>query len=133
MGAPMAVCVILSAVLVGCTSSVQVGLANAPWLGGETPETRVHDVIANGHDSCERSAFPQGGVLRGQIPPCIAKEKLATIPATRWIPPPPGMQVSPSYRLRACSRPGPGMVGGEKAVAGLSVSTAGGPVCGTRW
>ena len=56
--------------LTACSGVVQPGLANAPVLGGATPETRVHDVIANGHDSCERSMFPQGGVLRGQVPPC---------------------------------------------------------------
>src|SRR5580692_13202944 len=101
MGALIRVSVPICAFLLGCTSTVQVGLANAPLLiNGETPETRVHDVIANGHDSCERSAFPQGGVLRGQIPPCIAKEKLATNPIPRWIPPSPSVQVWSSYRLR---------------------------------
>jgi rRNA maturation protein Nop10 len=49
---------------------VHPGLANAPALGGVTPETRVRDVIANGHDACNRGMFPEGGVLRGQVPPC---------------------------------------------------------------
>jgi hypothetical protein len=56
--------------LTACSSVVQPGLANAPALGGATPETRVHDAVANGRDSCERPMFPQGGVLRGQVPPC---------------------------------------------------------------
>jgi hypothetical protein len=62
-------------VLAGCGGGViQPGLANAPSLNG-TPETRVHDAIANGHDSCERSMFPQGEVLRGQIPSCAGPER----------------------------------------------------------
>jgi hypothetical protein len=70
----MATSAVLSVVaalcVTACSSVVQPGLANAPGLGGATAETRVHDAIANGHDSCERSMFPQGGVLRGQVPPC---------------------------------------------------------------
>jgi hypothetical protein len=62
--------VVAALCLSACGGVVQPGLANAPVLGGATAETRVHDVIANGHDSCERSMFPQGGVLRGQVPPC---------------------------------------------------------------
>ncbi|MGA2449077.1 MAG: hypothetical protein ABTD50_10405 [Polyangiaceae bacterium] len=54
----------------GCGSTLQVGLANAPGLGGTTPESRVSDVIANGQDACERSGSRQGEVLRGQIPAC---------------------------------------------------------------
>jgi hypothetical protein len=70
MAAALAVCA-----LCGCGGALQPGLANAPSLNG-TPETRVHDVIANGRDACERSMFPTGEVLRGQIPPCTPREKL---------------------------------------------------------
>jgi hypothetical protein len=55
--------------ITGCGGVVQVGLANAPALGGSS-ETRVHHVVANGHDACERTMFPQGEVLRGQLPSC---------------------------------------------------------------
>jgi hypothetical protein len=75
------------ALLTGCGASVQAGLANAPVLGGGTPDARVHDVIANGRDACERSAFPAGEVLRGQIPPCSPGENLATISPVRWTAP----------------------------------------------
>src|SRR5580692_6943203 len=87
MGAWIRVSIPICAFLLGCTSTVQVGLANAPVLvNGGTPETRVHDVVANGHDACERSAFPQGEVLRGQIPPCNATERAPGVPA--FMPPP---------------------------------------------
>lgn len=76
MGASNFVTFLASCLLAGCGGAVQVGLANAPSLNG-TPETRVHDAIANGHDACERSMFPQGEVLRGHIPPCTAPEKVS--------------------------------------------------------
>jgi hypothetical protein len=66
---------VLACCVLGCGTVVQPGLANAPALGGATPETRVHDAVANGHDACERAMFPQGEVLRGQVPPC-GKESL---------------------------------------------------------
>lgn len=81
MGASSFVTFLASCLLMGCGVVVHTGLANAPSLGGTSPETRVHDVIANGHDACERPMFPQGEVLRGQIPPCNAPEKLSR-PAT---------------------------------------------------
>jgi hypothetical protein len=41
----------------GCT--VQMGLANAPRLGETTlADSRVHDAIANGPDSCGRKLDP---------------------------------------------------------------------------
>jgi len=46
----------------------------APAYGKDTEETRVHNVIANGHEACERSEFPQGEVLRGHTPPCPGVE-----------------------------------------------------------
>src|SRR5579863_4527831 len=89
-------------VLAGCGGGViQPGLANAPSLNG-TPETRVHDAIANGHDACERAMFPQGEVLRGQVPPCgneshskasastpkaAAAGASLSVPATEFCPP----------------------------------------------
>jgi len=56
---------------IGCTSAVQPGLANAPALGG-TPvaDVRVHDLIANGQDSCGRTFRPDPGPLRYRVPPC---------------------------------------------------------------
>ncbi len=74
MDASIGISVLAYVLLAGCGSSVQVGLANAPILGGATPDTRVHDAIANGRDACERSALPPGGVLRGQTPPCGPRE-----------------------------------------------------------
>jgi hypothetical protein len=65
--------------LAGCASAVAPGLANAPVLGGATPETAIHDVIANGHDACERAWFPQGQVLRGQVPPCGRETRSMTV------------------------------------------------------
>ncbi len=102
MGASGFVRVSLAALLAGCAApQVQPGLANAPVLGGTTPETRVHDVIANGHDACERSAFPPGEVLRGHVPPCNPGEKVTKpsgLPAPAlgrtWIP--------ESYPLGVC-------------------------------
>jgi hypothetical protein len=76
MGASSFATVLVGCFIVGCGGVVQAGLANAPSPNG-SPETRVHDVIANGHDACERSMFPQGEVLRGHIPPCNAPEELS--------------------------------------------------------
>jgi hypothetical protein len=55
----------------GCGTTFQPGLANAPALGG-TPvaDTRVHDVIANGPDSCGRLLEPDPGPLRHRLLPC---------------------------------------------------------------
>jgi len=63
--------------IVGCTSSLQPGLANAPRLGGtQLADERVSDVVSNGNDSCARSVGP--GPLRGRLPPC------PTTHPTRW-------------------------------------------------
>ena len=91
MGALNPVTFFAGFLLAGCATVVP-GLANAPSLSG-SPETRVHDVIANGHDACERSMFPQGEVLRGHIPPCTTHERLsrpmfsftATEPSSSWL------------------------------------------------
>lgn len=69
MGARALAALWICAMATGCVT-VEPGLANAPGVPGASVETRVHDVIANGHDACERWMFPQGGVLRGQVPPC---------------------------------------------------------------
>jgi hypothetical protein len=64
----------------GCGGAVvQPGLANAPIPG--TPETRVHDAIANGPDACERAMFPQGEVLRGHLPPCSKESSASAVGA----------------------------------------------------
>ncbi len=64
----------------GCAHRVQTGLSNAPALGGATAEdTRVHDVIANGRDSCGRRLDP--GPLRHRIPPCPRLSRPAADPA----------------------------------------------------
>jgi len=77
MGASRFVTALAGLVVAGCGGVVQAGLANAPALGGSS-ETRVHDVIANGPDACERAMFPQGEVLRGQVPSCTPPERLRT-------------------------------------------------------
>jgi hypothetical protein len=81
----------------GCGSSLhdaaalQVGLANAPNLGGSpaaegrangTVAGGVTDVVANGNDSCGR--YAEHGVLRNQFPPCPS-----------WLPPHPAATVAP--------------------------------------
>jgi hypothetical protein len=95
MGASSLVILSLGALLVGCATTLQPGLANATALGGNGPETRVHDVIANGEDACERSSFPEGSALRGKFPGCDSNEALsrsaaftpAPRPRSRWLPP----------------------------------------------
>jgi hypothetical protein len=55
----------------GCAPTGQLGLANAPGLGGtRIGDTRVHDVISNGPDSCGRRLEPNQGPLRYRLPPC---------------------------------------------------------------
>jgi hypothetical protein len=107
MDASSLVRILICSSLAGCGPVVQAGLANGPGLGGATPEMRVHDAIANGHDACERAGFPQGEVLRGHIPPCgsekgVAKTAgfLARTPATRSEVPP--SYVRHTYSFSAC-------------------------------
>jgi hypothetical protein len=69
----------------GCATTVQPGLANAQAIPGESPETRVHDVIANGRDACERWMFPQAEVLRGHVPPCSHEGTASPRVATRGL------------------------------------------------
>lgn len=80
----------LAIALAGCGSSVKAGLANAPKLGTwRTGDTRVHDVISNGDDSCG-----EGGVnrspLRGHYPPCTNVEKPPALDLTMLFPKPQG-------------------------------------------
>jgi hypothetical protein len=135
MGVSIPLSVFIGAFLVGCTSTVQVGLANAPLLiNGATPETHVHDVIANGHYSCERSGFPPGDVLRGHLPPCVKKEKLAAAPSLRWNPPPANTWVSPQYPLGVCFTPGPGLSRADSGGAGSLLSSSSAELaCSEPW
>ena len=85
------------------------GLANAPVLPGDTPETRVHDVIANGHDACERAGFPQGEVLRGHVPPCPTTNAIGAASSLIGNPqssPPP---FRPWHGFGVCASAGPGL------------------------
>jgi hypothetical protein len=62
-----------------CASTVHPGLANAPALGSNPPvDATVHDVVANGRDSCERKLGP--GPLRDEVPPCPGVERPASPP-----------------------------------------------------
>ena len=66
----------------GCAPAIQPGLANAPALGGTTvADTRVHDVIANGQDSCGRRLSPDPGPLRYRMPPCRSESVQRAPPA----------------------------------------------------
>jgi len=64
---------------VACTTMVRPGLANAAALGGTPVDARVHDVIANGSDSCERRLG--SGPLRNEVPPCPTARPPASDPA----------------------------------------------------
>jgi hypothetical protein len=70
----------------GC--SLHAGLSNAPALGA-TPGAprRVHDVIANGEDSCQR--LGTGSPLRGHAPPCEREAApRSPVPTMAYVPPP---------------------------------------------
>jgi hypothetical protein len=114
----------------GCVASVQGGLANAPTLADATPETRVHDAIANGRDSCERSAFPPGEVLRGHTPPCIKKEGSAAAPALLPSSSQDKAWISPFYPPSVCQAAGPGLVGAQGDLAAAFLSPAEEISCG---
>jgi len=73
----------MSVVLAGCASP-QIGLANAPRLGGTgLAEERVGDVVANGPEACGR--YGERGPLRGRVPPCptVLRRPTASMPAER--------------------------------------------------
>ena len=101
MHASSLVSVLACCCALGCGAIVQPGLANAPVLDGQSPETRVHDAVANGHDSCERAGFPQGEVLRGHLPPC-KRENLAKPVAFQPYPAFAGASFAVSYPLGFC-------------------------------
>src|ERR1700722_7575670 len=54
----------------GCGDRLVAGLANAPSLNRTAPDESVHDVVANGSDSCGRELGRSP--LRGHVPPCQA-------------------------------------------------------------
>ncbi len=132
MGTSAHVSVFACVFLLGCASRVQAGLANAPALGGATQEDRVHDVIANGRDSCERNAFPQGEVLRGHIPPCV-KEKAVGGLHDFWLRPPPSTWEPLDYPLGACRNRLPAPISADRAAATPSLSMTETLVCGGPW
>lgn len=71
-----------------CACAVQPGLANAPQLGGSTVvDSRVHDVVADGPDSCGRKLDP--GPLRNRIVPCprLVHASTAKLPAGGTVDP----------------------------------------------
>jgi hypothetical protein len=47
--------ILMSLVPLACATTIYPGLANVPALGaGPVVDPSVHDVVANGGDSCER-------------------------------------------------------------------------------
>ena len=121
------------ALLTGCGASVQPGLANGPVLGGTTPETRVHDAVANGRDACERSAFPRGEVLRGQTPPCDLTESVVPAPTAVLWRPPMAESNPPGYPLGMCPHAWPGPTGSERGLTAIRLSKSGKLVCARPW
>ena len=60
---------LMSLAPLACATTVRPGLANVPALGSSLiADASVHDVVANGRDSCEQGLRP--GPLRYQVPPC---------------------------------------------------------------
>jgi hypothetical protein len=101
MGAWNFEAIVAGLLVAGCGYTVQPGLANAPVPA--SPETRVHDVVANGNDACERAMFPQGEVLRGHVPPCTKET-----PPRAWSFVPYGRSdsaVSAPFPLEVCPPP----------------------------
>jgi hypothetical protein len=118
-------------VIAGCSSSVRVGLANAPVLGGMTADARVHDVIANGPDSCERTGAQKREVLRLQSSTCVTRQSVAAVPPSLVIAPASaGAWSSPLYSLGLCSSAGPGLQKRpETGFATIALSTSSAPAC----
>ncbi len=117
---------ILACCGLGCGGAIQPGLANAAALGGATPETRVHDAVANGRDSCERAMYPQGGVLRGQIPPC-SRESLPTPVAFAPTPAIAEPSLSVPYPIEFC------LAVRRSLTSGLEKSATAFPLYTTPW
>jgi hypothetical protein len=133
MATSIRVSLIALALVTGCSSTLplQPGLASAPKLGKDTPETRVHDVIANGHDACERTGFPPGEVLRGHVPPCSTEKSAPVVTTFFGEPRPPRAWVTQWHGFGVCGRDGTGFARAEVSVPGLSVSP-GDIVCDAR-
>ncbi len=110
------------AFLAGCSSTFHAGLANAPRLDGDTPETHVHDAIANSGDACERSGFPPGEVLRGHVPPCPTEKVAATVPLIVPAPPLLATWPPPWEGLGVCASDGAGLARREVILTGISVA-----------
>jgi hypothetical protein len=105
--------------LAACSgATVQIGTANAPSIEG-TEETRVHDLIANGRDACERSAFAPGEVLRGHLPPCSTETKTAvSLPPAEL-----SARARPAWHgLGVCASAGAGSKRSEVALTGVALS-----------
>jgi hypothetical protein len=68
--------VMMSMAPLSCATTVHPGLVNVPALGTSAiADASVHDVVANGRDSCERGLGP--GPLRYQLPQCSGVERPA--------------------------------------------------------
>jgi len=81
--------VLVSLTPVACATTVQPGLANAAALStSPVTDASVHDVIANGRDSCQRGLG--AGPLRHQFPPCpeVARPGPAPAPFVIRVAPP---------------------------------------------
>jgi hypothetical protein len=84
---PRTVALVGTLASLGCATSVQPGLANVPALStGPVADANVHDVVANGRDSCERGQGP--GPQRYRIPECPDVERLAPPPGVVSVAPP---------------------------------------------
>ncbi len=115
----------------GCSSSVRVGLTNAPVLGGLTADARVHDVIANGPDSCDRALLQKQEVFRLQSSACGARRSVTAVAPLRVSPPASASaSTSPLYSLGLCSSAGPGLEKRpETGFATIALSTSSTPAC----
>jgi hypothetical protein len=123
MSASRFVTFLASSLVAGCGAVVQPGLANAPSLS-DSPETRVHDVIANGHDACERSMFPQGEVLRGQIPACMAPGRRSNPVGLRFPSAVPETSSPRLYWFGGCPAGlAPRALGTERGITAFPLST----------
>jgi hypothetical protein len=118
--------------LAACGSVVRPGLANGPVLGGASPETRVHDAIANDHDACERSLYGEGSVLRGGLAACRepgAAETTGASPPPNWIPDVTTWRAEPPalYPFGVCATGlRPRIFGAERSLTAYALS-------GGRW
>jgi len=119
----------------GCAQAVHPGLANAPSLGGtRIADPRVHDVIANGQDSCGRRLEPNSGPLRYRVPPCAPGEVSAA--GTTLVPPSAGddslgIRWMDHYYIGWPCKARQETLAGGAALAWSPVFSAGG-VCGLR-